>query len=282
MFQALAPMEDDIKLMLAAQVHLGTRNLEPGMKEYVHKRSPNGVWIINLAKTWEKLMLAARVIVGIENPEDVCLVAGRTYAQRAAYKFAQYTQAHHVSGRYTSGTFTNQIQKHFLEPRCLIVTDPRMDSQPVKEASYVNLPVIAFCDTDSLLNGVDVAIPCNNRGRNSLAVMYWLLAREVLRLRGRISRKESWDVMVDLFIYRDPEEAEREAREAQAAAEAEAAQVSEDYAGGDQFAQGGDLGMQQAATGFEPPVGGVAPAGTEWNQPMGGANEWADVPVPSV
>jgi small subunit ribosomal protein SAe len=205
--------------MLACQVHLGTKNVDFQMERYTFKRRPDGVYVIDLSKTWEKMMLAARVIVAIENPADVCVISARPYGQRAVLKYAQYTGAQYIAGRFTPGCFTNQIQKQYKEPRLLILTDPRTDHQPIREASYVNIPIIAFCDTDSPLRFVDVAIPANNKARNSIGLLYWLLARQVLRLRGTISH-QSWDVVVDLFFYRDPEEAEKQLEEAQAAGDA--------------------------------------------------------------
>jgi ribosomal protein uS2 len=85
----------------------------------------------------------------------------------------------------------------------LIVTDPRVDHQPIRESSFVNVPVIAFCDSDSPLRHVDVAIPANNKGRYSIGLLFWLLSREVLRLRGAIDRSAPWEVPVDLFFYRE-------------------------------------------------------------------------------
>jgi len=219
---------EDVKMLLACSAHIGAVNLDPCMAPYVFKTRADGVNIINLQATWEKLILAARIIAGIENPKDIVVVSQRPYGQRAVLKLAKYLGVQAIAGRFTPGTFTNQIQKRFCEPRLLIVTDPRMDHQAVTEASYCNLPVIALCGTDSPLRNVDVAIPCNNKGRTSIGLMYWLLTREVLRIKKEIKREEPWDVMVDLFFYRDPDQKEKKAEEEFAAEpEAEAEPVGE-------------------------------------------------------
>jgi small subunit ribosomal protein SAe len=218
----MASRAEDFQRMLAAQVHIGTRNLDHHMKDYIWKRRSDGIHIINLADTYDKLMLAARIIVGIENPQDVICISARPYGQRAVLKFAHYTGAQAIGGRFTPGTFTNQITKQFREPRLIIVTDPRTDSQAVHEAAMVGVPVIAFCDSDSPLDYVDVAIPANNKGKLAIGLLYWMLAGEVLHLRGTVAREEPWNVPIDLFFYRDPEELEQAAA-AQAEAEQEAA-----------------------------------------------------------
>jgi len=201
--------------MLACNVHLGAQNLSSGMDRYVRGRNEAGNHIIDLRKTWEKLTLAARAIVAVRNPQDVCVIGltgsatGTPIAQRSVIKFGKYCGARALAGRFTPGTLTNQIQSHYFEPSLLVVSDPYKDHQPLMESSYMNIPVIAFCNTNHNLRHIDIVIPCNTEAPLSVALMYWMLAREVLRLQGKINRDKEWDVMVDMFIYRDEKEADK-------------------------------------------------------------------------
>jgi len=268
---------------LAAGVHLGSTNVDHQMLQYVFKRKPDGIYIINLKKTWEKLLLAARAIAAIENPADICVISARPYGQRAVLKFATSTGATPIAGRFTPGTFTNQIQAAFREPRLLVVTDPRIDHQPVTEASYVNIPVVAFCNTDSPLQHVDIAIGCNNKGAQSIGLMWWLLAREVLRLRGTISRDHPWDIMPDLFFYRDPEEVEKEEKEALERAKEEAPPTQPDWPGDSGLVGVTDVGdwatedVPVPAVSLQPMATFVPAPTDEWAIPK--QDDWSVEPV---
>jgi len=253
--EALKPQEADMQKMLAATTHLGATNSETTMAQYIFKTKADGINIINLKKTWEKLVLAARAIAAIENPADVFVVSCRPHAQRAVLKTARYIGATSIAGRFTPGAFTNQIQAAFREPRLLIIADPRADHQPVTESSYANIPIIGFCNVDSPTKFIDIVIPCNNKAPTSIGLMWWFLAREVLRLRGTISREIEWDVMPDLFFFRDQEKEMMDAEQARKALEATKAEAA---------------------------IVGAPPKEDDWAGDAGGnANDWANEPTPA-
>ncbi|CZR58116.1 probable 40S ribosomal protein S0 [Phialocephala subalpina] len=276
------PTSQDIEMLLSAQAHLGSKNLQVHMEPYLWKTRPDGINIINVGKTWQKIVLAARIIAAVDNPADICVISARPYGQRAVLKFAAHTGAVAIAGRFTPGNFTNYITRSFKEPRLIIVTDPRTDAQAIKEASYVNIPVIALCDTDSPTEFVDVAIPTNNKGRHAIGLVWWMLAREVLRLRGSIANRETeWDVMVDLYFYRDPEaEENKDAIEEKVpgADEVGAAAVESGFAGagGDWEVSGASATAFAGATTATPAAAGAGwdASGDDWAASGAAGGEW--------
>lgn len=286
---SLDATEDDIAKMLSCQVHVGTKNVESTMTRYVFKRRQDGIHIIDLRKTWEKLVFAARVIVAVENPADVCVLTARPWGQRAVLKFSKYVGATPIAGRFTPGTFTNRIEKNFSEPRLLVVCDPFTDAQPIRESSYVNVPTIAFCHTDSPTRHIDVVIPANNKSKHAIAIMWYFLAREVLRIRNPASdRTAQWEVMPDMFIFRDPEEQEKQEAEQLAIGASSATPFApEEYAGqsATPFAAGGDATSGDWAGGNagDATWDGAAGPSQEWGAPSGEwGNDGAAVPPPAA
>lgn len=286
----LEPKANDIKMLVLADTHISSRKVEPGMATYVYGKADLassdyvGCSLIDLQKTWDKLVLAARVLAAVDDPKSIYCVGQRLYAQRAIIKFAKEVGATAAPGRFTPGQFTNQVTKCFVEPRILLVADPRTDSQAVKEASYVNIPTIAFCGADSSLQYIDIAIPGNNRSKESLGLLYWLLAREVRRMRDMVLRDSPYPVPVDLFFYKDPEELEKLQEEMPEGAfqEQQGYDEYQDYDQGvyQEFETQGAVAPEQGVEQewAAQPVDTGIDQGTNWNQPFDQQqamdNEW--------
>ncbi len=183
---------------LVAGVHIGTHICTKYMEEFVYRVRPDGLYILDVSKIDERLRIAAKFIARFE-PAKIVAVSARQYGQKPVQQFCRFTGCKPIVGRFIPGTFTNPRLEWYLEPDVVIVTDPRADSQAVIEAAEVGIPVVAFADTDNRTEYLDLIIPANNKGRKSLALLYWLLARQVLRERGELKPTEDLPVPVEEF-----------------------------------------------------------------------------------
>ena len=194
--------------LLSAGIHIGTRMKTGDMEQFIYRVRPDGLFVLDVKKTDERVRVAAKFLARFE-PAKIAAAAARLYAQEPVSKFCQVTGATPVVGRFIPGLLSNPLYPNRIEPDVLIVSDPRADSQAVKEASSVGIPVVALCSTDNEFIGVDLTIPTNNKGRRALAVIYWLLARQVLRERGELPQDKDPPLTIDDFeakVAREEEE----------------------------------------------------------------------------
>jgi len=188
----------DMDQYLSSGVHIGTRQKTGAMNPYIYRVRPDGLYVLDVRKADERIRLAARLVAQFE-PRKVFVVSARQYGQRPVVKFGEVTGVKVSAGRFIPGSLTNPSFKGYMEPDLLIITDPVADEQPLSEAAEVGIPVIGLCDTDNETANVDLVIPTNNRGRKALALVYWLLAREVLRERGDLPEGKEFDVSLEEF-----------------------------------------------------------------------------------
>lgn len=186
---------------LAAGVHIGTQQKTKDMKKFIYRVRQDGLYVLDVRKTDERLRIAGKFLAKFE-PDKILAVSVRLYGQKPVKKFGEVTGARAIPGRFLPGTMTNPAVKNFFEPDVLIVTDPRADHQALKEAVEVGIPIVALVDTENLLSYVDLAIPTNNKGRKALALIYWILAREILYNRKEIESREDFKVPVEDFEMR--------------------------------------------------------------------------------
>lgn len=184
--------------LLSAGIHIGTRMRTRDMDPFIYRVRPDGLFVLDVKKTDERVRVTAKFLARFEPPK-IAAVAARLYGRDPVRRFCEVTGATPILGRFIPGLFSNPLYPHRIEPGVVVVSDPRADMQAVREASSIGIPVIALCSTDNDFRDVDLAIPTNNKGRRALAVIYWLLARQILRERGEIPPDGDLSFSVDDF-----------------------------------------------------------------------------------
>ena len=188
--QFLVPLDEYLKV----GIHIGTKFKTKYMAPFIYKTRPDGLVVLNVQEIDKRIKFAANLLSQY-NPEDVLVVCRRENGWKAANLFSKLTGIRVFAGRYPPGILTNPSLKTFIETKLIFVVDPWPDKNIVKDAIKIGIPVIALCDTNNETNNLDLVVPCNNKGKKSLGLIFWILAREYLKSRNKEIKEKIDDFM---------------------------------------------------------------------------------------
>ncbi|MDG6915284.1 MAG: 30S ribosomal protein S2 [Nitrososphaerota archaeon] len=201
------------KALLATGIRIGTQVRTKSMEQFTTRPRPDGLHLLDYSKTLHRIDVAGKFISFV-GPQNVVVYTSRDYGKVPVEKFCELTQAIPVVGRFMPGTLTNPLFPGHLDVELIVVADPASDTQAIVEAANMGTPVIAVCDTDNITDDVDLVIPGNNRGRRSLATIFYLLARSVLTHSSLLTGDQQLKYTIDDFETKmteaDVEEEEEE------------------------------------------------------------------------
>lgn len=181
---------------LTAGVHIGMKSCTPYMKQFVYRIRDDGLAVFNLQKVDQRVRVAADFLSRFEK---IMVVSRKEAASKAINAFGKAVDAKAVAGRFSPGTLTNASYREFYEPDVVLVVDPLVDEQVIKEARKRRVPIVALCDTFNISKDIDLCVPVNNNGRKSVALIMWLLAREMLKKRGDLKKDEDYELTLKDF-----------------------------------------------------------------------------------
>ena len=193
------------KKILATGIRVGTNVKTKFMVPFITKASPEGLYMLDLDITIEKIKTAAKFINRL-GTDNLIVCSGRQYAETPIEKFCEMLGAKQLLGRFMPGTLTNPSLPYYIEPKLVFISDPQVDEQAIIEATNAGIPIIGIANTDNLTSNLDVIIPANNRGRKALATVYWLLVRQILIEKGELKENESMKYEIDDFETKITEE----------------------------------------------------------------------------
>jgi len=193
--QFLVPLEDYLKVGL----HIGTKFRNKYMESFIYKVRPDGLAVLNIQEINKRIDLASGAMSKYK-PEEILVVCRRENGWKAAELFSKMTGIRVINGRYPPGILTNSQLENFIEIKLMVVVDPWPDRNAIRDAIKVGVPIIALCDTNNEANYVDLVVPCNNKGKKSLGLVFWILAREYLKRTGMIKADKDFKGKMDEFI----------------------------------------------------------------------------------